>query len=144
MLVRNKAGKLFLGERAGESGVWQFPQGGVEENQTAEESVLRELNEELGIKPHLLKIVMKFNSIHEYDFKKPKSYSGVKWRGQSQTFWLVDFLGEDKDINLDFHEKEFESFKWCTPDEIVKFAEPKRVRGYMGPLEEFRVLSRKG
>ncbi len=137
MLVMNRRQKLFLGERFGEPGVWQFPQGGVESDATLEENVLRELEEELGVDRRNLRIIKKLNSTHTYFFKKPRLYGEVEFSGQAQTFWLVEFSGKDSDIDLGRHEKEMEKFRWCTPDEVRTFAEPKRLAGYVEPLAEF-------
>ncbi len=130
--------KLFLGQRAGSPEVWQFPQGGVEEDASLEENVFRELEEELGAPRELFRIEKKLQSTHEYDFDNPPEYAKGKWRGQSQTFFLVEFLGKNSDIRLDKDQKpELSSFCWCRPEQVREKAEPKRQSGYEGPLREF-------
>ncbi len=136
MILLNSEGKIFLGERFGEPGVWQLPQGGVETQFSLEENVLRELNEELGAPREAFSIIKKLNATHTYDFLKPPPYAVEKWRGQKQTFWLVRFKGNDTDINFTLHEQEFSSWKWCSVDEVLALAEPKRVAGYKAPLKE--------
>lgn len=121
--------------------MWQFPQGGVEAGLSLEENVIKELTEELGADKKLFRIVQKLKSTHKYDFQKPPAYAIGKWRGQAQTFWLVEFAGKDSDINLSRYQPEFESFRWCTPDEVRKLAEPKRLPGYLKPLEEFEKIT---
>jgi len=140
MLVRNSAGQLFLGERLGEAGVWQFPQGGIDEGLTAEASVLKELHEELGIPAHLLRIERQLAATHSYEFAAPRDYSGRIFRGQAQSFWLVEFLGADTDIRLDLHEPEFMNWRWCTPAEVAVLADPQRLPGYRAPLAEVAAL----
>jgi putative (di)nucleoside polyphosphate hydrolase len=142
MLVFNKDRKLLLGQRFGEADVWQFPQGGAEPEHSLEENVYRELQEELGIARALLKIEKKLNATHEYDFRSPPDYAKGKWRGQSQTFWLVRFTGNDSDIDLETHEQEFMGWKWCTVGEVRKFAEPKRLPGYEKVLPEVQAFLR--
>ena len=137
MLVFNSELKLFLGERAGCPGIWQFPQGGVEDNTDLASSVIRELHEELGAEPESFSIVRQMRAKHEYEWDTPPEYFKGKWCGQSQTFWLVKFLGEDKEINLQRFHPEFQQWKWCTPNEIKMLAEPKRLPGYTVPLREF-------
>ena len=136
MLLFNKDVGLFLGERANEAGIWQFPQGGVEPGSSLEESVLRELYEEAGIDRSKLQIVKKLSATHEYDFAVIPDYARGVWRGQSQTFWLVRFLGEDTDIDLRLHEPEFMNWRWCQLGELEKWVEPRRFNGYRKVLDE--------
>lgn len=137
MLVVNREMKLFLGERNGSPGHWQFPQGGVEPQHSLEENVLRETHEELGVDISLLKIEKKLVATFDYDYKNPPDYAIGVWRGQSQTFWIVAFSGRDSDINLTLYEQEFMNFKWATPDEVRAIAQPRRLVGYLPALLEF-------
>jgi putative (di)nucleoside polyphosphate hydrolase len=137
MFLINAKGQILLGERFGSRGEWQLPQGGVDKGTPLEENVIRELNEELGIAPDKLKIIQKLIATHTYEFKDPPGYALGKWRGQSQTFWLVKFLGTDLDINLTLHhEQEFSAWQWCTPTELRTKAHPVRAPGYEEPLKE--------
>lgn len=142
MLVHNSKGRFFLGERAGkEKGRWQFPQGGVEPSLTLRQNVFKELHEELGLTKEMIGRVRKLKARHSYDWDKVPAYARGKWRGQSQTFWLVEFIGKDKDINLECdEEQELQSWKWCSAKQVLKLAEPKRVPGYVQPLEEAQAL----
>ena len=126
-----------MGERFGSPGIWQFPQGGVEEGTPIEENVIRETGEELGLSPDKFEIVMRFNSVNEYEWRTPPKYAHRKWRGQSQSFWLLRFLGNDSDIRLDTHEQELACWRWCSPAEIRTLAEPVRFEGYEEALREF-------
>lgn len=137
MLVVNHDGRLFLGERSDEPHHWQFPQGGVEEKYSLEDNVYRELEEELGVSKNLFRIIKQLKVIHEYEWSKPPSYSIGKWRGQRQSFWLVQFLGEDSDVNVLQGEPEFQSWRWATPDEVRILAAPVRLPGYEAALKEF-------
>ena len=137
MFLINSTGRIFLGERFGSSGEWQLPQGGVDKNSPLEENVIRELNEELGIHPSRLKIIKRLKATHTYEFKDPPGYAKGKWRGQTQTFWLVAFDGNDSEINLTHHEEqEFSAWAWCTPAELRRNAHPVRLSGYKDPLCE--------
>lgn len=144
MLVYNSEKKLFLAERNGSPGVWQFPQGGAKSKYSLEENVLRELNEELGADQNCFRIERKCNSTHEYDFAEVPVYAIGKWRGQAQTFWFVEFVGDDSSIQLDRFEQELMSWRWCTVDEVRTLAEPRRAQGYEGALQEFEEFVRCG
>lgn len=49
IIIVNEAGRLFWGRRLGPADAWQFPQGGMQEDETPEESMFRELEEETGL-----------------------------------------------------------------------------------------------
>ena len=137
MLVYNQENRLFLGERATEPDVWQFPQGGVDPGATEEETVTKELHEELGAPVGCFKIVSKLKAVHNYEFTNIPIYALGKWRGQAQTFWLVKFVGNDSQFNLAHHVQEFMSWKWCSVNEVRALAESKRLPGYEPALKEF-------
>ncbi len=136
LFIINRDKKLFLGERFGEPGVWQFPQGGVEPDSSLEDNVLRELWEETGISSEKARILKRFKHTYDYNWKTPPKYAIGKWHGQSQTFWLIEFLGEDSDIRLDLHDQEFSAWRWCSINQVRELAEPKRLKGYEGALSE--------
>ena len=138
MLVLNAEQRIFLGERFNEPGVWQFPQGGVEEQQSLEENVLRELQEELGAPSQRFQILKKLATTRQYEWRSPPAYAVGKWRGQSQTFWLVRFIGADTELKLDAYDQELAAYRWCTIEEVVALAEPKRLEGYRPALDEAR------
>ena len=50
IILCNDQRKLFWAKRIGQD-AWQFPQGGINENESPEEAMFRELGEEVGLKP---------------------------------------------------------------------------------------------
>jgi putative (di)nucleoside polyphosphate hydrolase len=142
MLVFDKKGRLLLAEREGRPGHWQFPQGGAESDRSLEENVIKELKEELGLKRRHLGKITQLEATHEYDWENPPSYAKGKWRGQAQTFWAVEFLGDDNDIRLDAdEEQELSDWCWCSIEEVEKRADPKRLEGYTKALQSYRKVA---
>ncbi len=137
LLIYNKDFKLFLGERMRESGIWQFPQGGAEKGLTLEENALKEAHEELGVSIDKFEIVCQLKHTHKYDFETPPAYAVNRFRGQSQTFWVLKYNGSDSEIDLENSDKEFSSWQWVEPQLIAELAEPKRVPGYRPAVQEF-------
>ena len=130
MLVYNQKLQLFMGERHGKPGHWQFPQGGVERGASLRETVVRELREELGIPRRAIGMLTRLQATHEYIWKKVPSYAKGKWDGQSQTFWLVEFIGSAEDICLDASEDlEFDSWRWCSVATVRRIAARERRVG---------------
>lgn len=138
MLVYNRKGELFLGERLGKPGHWQFPQGGVEREASLKTNVLRELREELGITEQQVGRVLKLRARHRYLWKRVPAYAKGRWEGQQQTFWLVEFIGRDGDIDLvSGDEPEFSRWRWCSVRAVRRLAAKERLPGYERPLAEF-------
>ena len=48
IVICNKMGQVFWARRYGQHS-WQFPQGGIDEGETAEQAMYRELHEEVGL-----------------------------------------------------------------------------------------------
>lgn len=140
LVYRPSTYQLWIGERKGAPGHWQFPQGGVDLGSSLEENVVRELVEELGAPAHHFGAIVKLSATHRYDFTVPRDYGGEIFRGQDQTFWAVAFLGADSDINLLAHDPEFQNFRWVSSAEVRKLAPSRRLVGYEPALLEFDAL----
>lgn len=137
MLLYNPQHHLWIGERYG-AGSWQFPQGGVGSKQTPRQAVIRELCEELGLEPHHLGLIEKLKATHRYDFERTPPHWEGRYRGQSQTFWAVEFRGKDGDIDVSRQSPpEFSGWEWCPVEEVLHRVEPIRRPGYRQPLTEF-------
>ena len=112
IVVFNNDGLLFLGNRVGIENSWQFPQGGIEKNETILEAAKRELFEETGIKSviHIytedVPIRYEFNEKIKSNFRK----KGIFNDGQEIYFSLFYFNGSDSEINLKVFEQEFDKF----------------------------------
>lgn len=138
MLVYNRKGQLFLGERLGKFGHWQFPQGGVERGSSLKENVLRELCEELGLTKRQISVIKKLRAVHSYLWKRVPAYAKGRWAGQRQSFWLVEFVGRDSEIDIKgSKEPEFARWRWCSVRTVKRLAAKERLPGYEQPLKEF-------
>lgn len=139
MLV-NANGLVFVGQRIDSSlEAWQMPQGGVDPGEDPDAAVLRELEEETGIAPHLVEIVA--CSVAPYDYDLPPELVGQLWkgkyRGQRQNWYLLRFLGTDTDINIATKHPEFKEWRWIAPDELVDMIVPFKRELYAAIVAEF-------
>jgi putative (di)nucleoside polyphosphate hydrolase len=141
LFIVNQNKRIFVGERFGCPGIWQLPQGGIEDGISEEENALREAHEELGADLKLFRTVKRLEAQHWYNFSEPVPlYAVGRWRGQKQSFWLIEFCGKDEDINLGRFQPEFSDYCWATVDELKKKAEKKRLAGYekaLGEISEY-------
>ena len=125
-IVLNKKNQVFVGKRKDNPvDKWQMPQGGVNEGEDLTSAMKRELNEETGIQN--IKILNEIDGWFEYEL--PNYLLGKIWRGkfrgQKQKWFIVKFLGNDEEINLEKDKPEFVEWKWLDieklPNVIVDF-----------------------
>ena len=124
-------GKIFIGERIDHKGSWQFPQGGVDRGEDLLSALYREVEEETGV-PKSLYALVACRTDYRYKFPNGKLKKG-KYCGQTQTYFLCDFLGRDEDINLKAHVQEFSRFLWIDPKDfdlawVPRFKRPVFIR----------------
>ncbi len=94
---------------------WKFPQGGIDQGETLEEAGNRELQEELSTDK--FKIKGKSINTNQYDWNDESvKLAGYRWRGQIQSYLLVEFLGDDNDIKI--NPEETQQYKWVTLEEL--------------------------
>ena len=115
IILTREDGCLLLGGRIGQAG-WQFPQGGIDEGETAIAALHRELEEETGLNPSHYEILSNREG-YRYDFPEDKPLK-KDFARQEQTYFLCRFNGQDSDINLNTHHVEFGDYQWISPGEF--------------------------
>jgi putative (di)nucleoside polyphosphate hydrolase len=141
IVLINDARRVFVGRRIDMPEgwpAWQMPQGGIDAGETPMQAALRELYEETGTDK--AEIVAETRDWLHYDLPAPIAATAWRgrFRGQRQKWFLMRFVGEDIDIDLNRHEAEFDAWRWAEPAElpelIVEFKRPV----YLALLDEFR------
>ena len=95
-----KDDKYLLTQRPGwKKSWWKFPQGGVEGSENEEDTIVRELREELNIVNFRILMRSKFTLRYEWPTKIVKKNLD-KWMGQEQTFYVVEYLGLVSDLKI--------------------------------------------
>ena len=142
IVLMDSAGRLFLGRRAGGKG-WQFPQGGVRQGESPEQSLYRELHEEIGLTAEDVELVGQTERWLRY--RLPKRYVRRDKLplciGQKQRWFLLRLTHPVEDFRFDSTgEPEFDRWRWVDywqpVREVIYFKRPVYVRALqeLGPL----------
>ena len=119
VIILNNENKVFVGKRRDNPiDKWQMPQGGLDTGEDYLAAMKRELYEETSIKS--IEIIKEIEGFFEYEL--PKNLVGIIWkgkfRGQKQKWFIVRFVGQEKEINLKTKNPEFIEWKWILPSEL--------------------------
>ena len=121
IVVLNKNNKVFVARRIDNpKNFWQMPQGGVDKNEDFLTAALRELDEETSIKS--VELIKELDGFITYNL--PDHLLGIIWKGkykgQTQKWFVMRFIGEDSEININTKHPEFLEWKWVELSEITK------------------------
>lgn len=116
----NSAGNLLICERAGVSGAWQFPQGGVDVGESILDALYREVREEIGLEPHHYEVQKQRDG---YRYLYPEGVLEKKLKrhgshGQEQTYFLCLVDAGAPAVNVNQRPREFQAYRWIFPDEF--------------------------
>jgi putative (di)nucleoside polyphosphate hydrolase len=115
IIVANPQGQVLWARRVGQQ-AWQFPQGGIQDRESPEEALYRELNEEIGLLPEHVQIVGCTRGWLRY--KLPRRLLRQKsshFVGQKQKWFLLKMLADDQAISFTHSDTpEFDFWQWVT------------------------------
>ena len=140
IILSNDEGKVFWARRVGQD-AWQFPQGGVDEHESPEQAMYRELMEETGLNPSDVKVLGCTNDWLKYRLPKRfvrRNQSPV-CIGQKQIWYMLRMTSAESAVNLSANAKpEFDSWRWIDywePAERVIFFKRKVYKRALKELE---------
>ena len=121
IVVLNKENKIFVAKRIDNpKNFWQMPQGGVNKGEKLLSAALRELEEETGMKE--VELIEEIDGTMTYEL--PPHLLGIIWKGkykgQKQKWFLMRYLGNDRDINIKTEKPEFLEWKWIDLDLLTE------------------------
>ncbi len=97
-----------------------IPGGGVEQGETLEDAVYREIYEELGVSKNDLQIIGQSDIPLRFKFKEIKlNRDGVEYEGSERYFFGLKFIGNDRDIKL--QEGEIRFYKWVPVENLKDY-----------------------
>ena len=120
VVLLNKNNQIFVAKRIDNpKDFWQMPQGGIDNGENYLEAALRELKEETSIKS--VEVIQEIQE--EITYNLPDSLLGIIWKGkykgQTQRWFIMRFLGNDNEINLKTKHPEFLEWKWVDIENIT-------------------------
>ena len=114
IILCNAEGRLFWGRRFGQHS-WQFPQGGIQRDESPEQAMFRELAEEVGLRPEHVQVVGCTRGWLRYRLPRRLIRPGNQTPciGQKQVWFLLRMLGSEESVRLDASNRpEFDHWQW--------------------------------
>ena len=123
IVLLNNENKVFVAKRIDNpKNFWQMPQGGVDEDENYYEATLRELKEETSITS--VELIQEINKKLTYIL--PNHLIGIIWKGrfkgQTQKWFVMRFIGNESEININTKNPEFLDWKWIDLEDLTKIA----------------------
>lgn len=116
IVICNRQGQVMWARRYGQHS-WQFPQGGINPGESAEQAMYRELFEEVGLRKKDVRVLAFTRNWLRY--KLPKRL--VRWDtkpvciGQKQKWFLLQLMCNESDINMQSSgTPEFDGWRWVS------------------------------
>ena len=141
IVVLNNENKVFVAKRIDNpKNFWQMPQGGVDKDENYYEAALRELKEETSI--------ISVELIQEIDKKftyiLPDHLIGIIWKGkfkgQTQKWFVMRFIGNESEININTKHPEFLDWKWINLDDLPEIAVNFKLDVYKNVKHEVKKI----
>lgn len=117
-VIENSEGLILVGERSDIAGAWQLPQGGIDDGESPEEAVLREVREETGITGEFLKIVARSSKV-SYLFPRNVNWKSGKGKfdGQEQIYFHIKITDSGWSLR---RSSEFVNFEWVKKRRVIE------------------------
>ena len=141
IVVLNKNNKVFVAKRIDNpKNFWQMPQGGVDEGEDFLKAAYRELEEETSIKN--VELIKELEGTITYEL--PDRLLGIIWkgkyRGQKQKWFLMRFIGQEEEINVETKNPEFLDWKWIELDQITEVVVDFKLHVYKELKEKIKKI----
>lgn len=148
VMLLNAQGLVWIGRRfdkqndEGKGHWWQMPQGGIDRGEDPKLAAVRELAEETAVTS--AEVIAESRGWYSYDLPEHlvgKSWKG-KYRGQTQKWFAMRFLGDENEINLapPGHKQEFDQWRWAPMEELADLIVPFKRGVYEQVIADFRHL----
>ena len=140
IVLMHPDGRVFWARRVRRDG-WQFPQGGMNSDETPLEAMYRELHEETGLLPRHVDVIGATPGWLRYRLppRAIRRHERLVCIGQKQVWFLLRLKGCEADVRLDSTEHpEFDRWRWIGADEMLDCIVPFKRAVYEEVVAAFR------
>ncbi len=117
---------------------WQFPQGGIDVQKDLISELKRELREEIGTDDILIITILP--NTYVYDFPENIALKHKRYCGQRQRWVLVQLNGDERDINFNGKDVEFDDYQWVTAGRAISMIIDFKKDVYNKALRNFHLI----
>ena len=146
IVLMHEDGRVVWARRVHRDG-WQFPQGGMNTDETPLEAMYRELREETGLLPEHVDVLGTTPGWLRYRLppRAVRRHDRLVCIGQKQVWFLLRMVGNEDDVRLDVSEHpEFDRWRWVDfwypAAHVVAFKRQVYARAlrHLAPIAETR------
>ena len=116
IILANDVGQVLWARRIHQD-AWQFPQGGIQHNESPEQALYRELHEEVGLHPEDVRILACTRGWLRYRLPQRlvRNNSRPVCIGQKQKWFLLQLTADDQRVCMTKTTKpEFDHWRWVS------------------------------
>lgn len=115
IIIANNRRQVLWAKRIRQD-AWQFPQGGIQQGESAEQALFRELNEEVGLSSGDVEILACTKSWLRYRLpRRLRRFGRSNFVGQKQKWFLLRMLAADDAVTFDTtDDPEFDHWSWVS------------------------------
>ncbi|QQD18047.1 RNA pyrophosphohydrolase [Spongiibacter nanhainus] len=116
IVLANEVGQVLWARRVNQN-AWQFPQGGINDGETPEQALYRELYEEVGLREGDVDVLACTRGWLRYRLPQRLIRKGNKplCIGQKQKWFLLRMLSSDDRVQFNCgHKPEFDHWQWVS------------------------------
>lgn len=146
IVICNHKGQLLWAKRIGQS-AWQFPQGGIDQGESIEDALYRELGEEVGLNQADVRILHQTEAWLHYDLPANyiRQHKDPVCIGQKQKWFLLSLESDESRIQLQGPvQAEFDDWQWVSywypVNQVIEFKRDvyrRALKELLAPLNSY-------
>lgn len=137
MMLVNNQHKILAGEAIHYPGEWMMPQGGIDQGETPQQAMQRELVEETSIGYDDVRLLEENGEWLSYLFREPLIKDGRLYIGQRQKWFLLEYNGPIPDAKTT-RDREFIRFDWVEPEWLIAHTTKFKIDVYKSLFSRFK------